>query len=109
MEDTSRGDGTIIGIKTTPVSALLYWGDCLGWYFDTRKRAHGHIPYRDRASQSFLRPPQEKEKTPSDIQDFPGVEPGSFENEEEGGVIGAEVEACDKEDAIPPMFYPTLE
>ena len=39
----------------------LYCLDCQSRYFETGKRAAGHIPFRDRASQSSMRRPADKE------------------------------------------------
>ena len=69
--------------RTPSASEWLYCRDCVDRYFETGKRAHGHIPYRDRASQSLLRPPLEKEKVQSDTQEEPEVEPASPENYEQ--------------------------
>ena len=52
--------------QTSAGSAWLYCKDCMGRYFDTGKRALGHIPYRDRASQSLMRRPQEKARVQMD-------------------------------------------
>ena len=47
--------------------------DCHSRYFDTGKKASGHIPFRDRASQSSMRRPADKEAVVS--QDEPEEEP----------------------------------
>ena len=39
----------------------LYCLECQSRYFETGKRASGHIPFRDRASQSSMRRPADKE------------------------------------------------
>ena len=50
-----------------------YCLDCHSRYFDTGKKASGHIPFRDRASQSSMRRPADKEAVVS--QDEPEEEP----------------------------------
>ena len=99
--------------RTPSASEWLYCRDCVDRYFETGKRAHGHIPYRDRASQSLLRPPLEKEKVQSDTQEEPEVEPASPENDEQEpaleGVVPEAGEAVEDDDTLPQVSYPTLE
>ena len=97
--------------RTSSASEWLYCRDCVDRYFETGKRAHGHIPYRDRASQSLLRPPLEKEKVQSDTQEEPEVEPASPENDEQEPALEGVVpgEAVEDDDTLPPVGYPTLE
>ncbi len=61
--------------QTSAGSAWLYCRDCVDRYFDTGKRAHGHLPYRDRASQSLMRRPQEKERVQTETQEPSQEEP----------------------------------
>ena len=51
----------------------LYCLDCYSRYFETGKRAHGHIPFRDRAGQSSMRRPADKEVV--ETQEEPEIEP----------------------------------
>ena len=55
------------------MSEPRYCLDCHSRYFDTGKKASGHIPFRDRASQSSMRRPADKEAVLS--QDEPEEEP----------------------------------
>ena len=47
--------------KSEKQKTWLYCVDCHTRYFSTGKRVSGHIPFRDRASQSSMRRPAEKE------------------------------------------------
>ena len=56
----------------------LYCSDCKDRYFDTGKRQHGHIPYRDRASQALMRTHAPRERVLHDTnetQEEPEREP----------------------------------
>ena len=56
----------------------LYCSDCKDRYFDTGKRQHGHIPYRDRASQFLMRTHAPRERVLHDTnetQEEPEREP----------------------------------
>ena len=54
-------------------SRWRYCLECHSRYFDTGKKASGHIPFRDRASQSSMRRPADKEAV--ETQDEPEEEP----------------------------------
>ena len=97
--------------QSSTSSDWLYCRDCFDKYFDTGRRPHGHIPYRDKASQSLLRPPQEKEKIPSDTQEEPECEPASPELDEDVAMTEAtaERETVDGDNTLPPVTYPSLE
>ena len=106
--------------QASATSTWLYCRDCLDRYFEIGKRAHGHIPFSDRASQSLMRPPQEQEKVQSDTQEEPELEPASPENVEQAPGLDGEgellEEACEGEgrdaaddDTLPAESYPSLE
>ena len=54
----------------------LYCTDCHSHHFATGRRVFGHIPFRDRASQSSMRRPADKEVVDTQ-EDEPEVEPAA--------------------------------
>ena len=69
--------------------------DCHSRYFDTGKKASGHIPFRDRASQSSMRRPADKEAVVS--QDEPEEEP-IVETQRDSGEALPELPLLDEEE-----------
>ena len=61
--------------KANQCKSWLYCDTCAERYFPACKRPPGHIPYRDRASQSSMRRPDEGEEVLT--QDEPEVEPAA--------------------------------
>ena len=60
----------------------LYCIDCHARFFATGKRVFGHIPYRDRASQSSMRRPADKEVV--ETQEEPEREPAANDTPPDG-------------------------
>ena len=77
----------------------LYCIDCHARYFATGKRVFGHIPYRDRASQSSMRRPADKEVV--ETQEEPEVEPAADDTppvDEEQAVLPLLETLCDEQE-----------
>ena len=72
-----------------------YCLDCHSRYFDTGKKASGHIPFRDRASQSSMRRPADKEVV--ETQDEPEEEPIA-ETQQDSGEAPPELPLLDEEE-----------
>ena len=93
--------------QTSADSTWLYCRDCVDRYFDTGKRARGHLPYRDRASQSLMRRPQERERVQTDTQE-PSQEEPEHEPESPEQVPAPDVPE-EEEEALPAETFPCLE
>ena len=117
--------------KTAQSAPWLYCSDCRDRYFMSGKRARGHIPYRDRASQALMKRPHDPETSVQELevasqctQEEPEREPDKAESEQPGldlPDIMDDADEVEEEEAgeqqhypvdeidLPDTTYPTLE